>query len=103
MYIIESGRAQVELETPIVLEKGDYFGEMGLVNNNPRTATITTLEEVKLLQLKKEDLEELFDEHPVLFQAIEAKLEAINSQKEQENSVEICSSCLSANSGGLES
>ena len=79
MYIIESGRAQVELETPIVLEKGDYFGEMGLVNNNPRTATITTLEEVKLLQLKKEDLEELFDEHPVLFQAIEAKLDAINS------------------------
>lgn len=79
MYIIESGRAQVELETPIVLEPGDYFGEMGLINNNPRNATITTLEEVKLLQLKKEDLEELFDEHPVLFQAIEAKLEAINS------------------------
>ena len=79
MYIIESGRAQVELENPIILEPGDYFGEMGLVNNNPRNATITTLEEVKLLQLKKEDLEELFDEHPVLFQAIEAKLEAINS------------------------
>ena len=79
MYIIESGRAQVELENPIVLEPGDYFGEMGLINNNPRNATITTLEEVKLLQLKKDDLEELFDEHPVLFQAIEAKLEAINS------------------------
>ena len=79
MYIIESGRAQVELDAPIILEKGDYFGEMGLVNNNPRTATITTLEEVKLLQLKKEDLEELFDEHPALFQAIEAKLDAINS------------------------
>ena len=79
MYIIESGRAQVELENPIVLEQGDYFGEMGLINNNPRNATITTLEEVKLLQLKKEDLEELFDEHPVLFQAIEAKLEAINN------------------------
>ena len=79
MYIIESGRAQVELENPIILEPGDYFGEMGLINNNPRNATITTLEEVKLLQLKKDDLEELFDEHPVLFQAIEAKLEAINS------------------------
>ena len=79
MYIIESGRAQVELENPIVLEPGDYFGEMGLINNNPRNATITTLEEVKLLQLKKDDLEELFDEHPVLFQAIEAKLDAINS------------------------
>ena len=49
MYIIESGRAQVELENPIVLEPGDYFGEMGLINNNPRNATITTLEEVKLL------------------------------------------------------
>ena len=67
------------LENPIILEPGDYFGEMGLINNNPRNATITTLEEVKLLQLKKEDLEELFDEHPVLFQAIEAKLEAINN------------------------
>ena len=61
------------------MEPGDYFGEMGLINNNPRNATITTLAEVKLLQLKKEDLEELFDEHPVLFQAIEAKLEAINN------------------------
>jgi len=45
-----------------------------LVSNNPRSATITTLDEVKLLQLKKEDLEELIEEHPILFQEIEDKI-----------------------------
>ena len=32
------------------------------------------LDEVKLLQLKKEDLDELIEEHPVIFQEIEEKI-----------------------------
>ena len=76
MYIIELGRVEVNLDPqpPAVKEQGDFFGEMGLVSNNPRSATITTLDEVKLLQLKKEDLEELIEEHPILFQEIEDKI-----------------------------
>jgi len=76
MYIIEIGRVEIDLEPnpPVVKDQGDFFGEMGLVSNNPRSATVTTLDEVKLLQLKKEDLEELIEEHPVIFQEIEEKI-----------------------------
>ena len=76
MYIIELGRVEINLDPnpPAIKEQGDFFGEMGLVSDNPRSATVTTLDEVKLLQLKKEDLDELVEEHPVIFQEIEDKI-----------------------------
>ena len=70
MYIIEFGHVEVEIENPVKLGPGDYFGEMGLLGNTTRNATIRTLDEVKLLELTKEDLEELLEEHEVLFQEI---------------------------------
>ena len=76
MYIIEIGRVEINLDPnpPAIKDQGDFFGEMGLVSDNPRSATVTTLDEVKLLQLKKEDLNELIEEHPVIFQQIEEKI-----------------------------
>ena len=76
MYIIEIGRVEIDLEPnpPVVKDQGDFFGEMGLVSNSPRNATVSTLDEVKLLQLKKEDLEELIEEHPVIFKEIEERI-----------------------------
>ena len=76
MYIIELGRVDINLDPypPVIKDQGDFFGELGLVSNNPRNATITALDEVKLLQLKKEDLEELIEEHPVIFKEIEKKI-----------------------------
>ena len=76
MYIIEIGRVEINLEPnpPVVKDQGDFFGEMGLVSNSPRNATVSTLDEVKLLQLKKEDLEELIEEHPVIFKEIEERI-----------------------------
>jgi CRP-like cAMP-binding protein len=47
---------------------------MVLISDNPQSATVTTLDEVKLLKLKTEDLEELIEEHPILFQEIEDKI-----------------------------
>ena len=79
MYIIELGRVKVELESPVLLEPGSFFGEMGLISDSPRNATVSTVDEVKLLELKKEDLQELMEEHPVLFQEIENKISEINS------------------------
>ena len=79
MYIIEFGHVEVEIENPVKLGPGDYFGEMGLLGNTTRNATIRTLDEVKLLELTKEDLEELLEEHEVLFQEIEDKISGITS------------------------
>ena len=72
MYIIEFGSVKVELNDPITLGAGDYFGERGLLKNEVRNASITSAQEVKLLKLKKEDLLELISEHAHLFEELSA-------------------------------
>ena len=71
MYIIEFGSVQVEIESPVTLGQGDYFGEKGILSKEVRNASISSLEEVKLLSLSKEDLEELMEEYPHLFEELE--------------------------------
>ena len=68
LYIIEFGSVQVEIESPVVLGSGDYFGETGLISQAERNATISVLEEVKLLKLSKESLDDLTEEYPTLFE-----------------------------------
>ena len=42
-----------------------FFGEMGLINNAPRTATAVALEDTTLEVILEEDLKELFEKNPV--------------------------------------
>ena len=70
MYIIEFGAVEVELEKPVILSTGDYFGERGLLLNEKRNATITSKVETKLLKLNKNDLLELMSEHETLFKEL---------------------------------
>ena len=71
MFIIEYGKVKVEIDNPVYLVSGDFFGEMGLLGNAPRNATITAADDTKLLELTKADLEELSEEHPGLFKELE--------------------------------
>jgi voltage-gated potassium channel len=71
MFIIEYGKVKVEIQEPVYLVSGDYFGEMGLLGNAPRNATITAADDTKLLELTKSDLGELSEEHPGLFKELE--------------------------------
>ena len=71
MFIIEQGQVKVDLENPVYLGPGDFFGEMALISNSPRNATLVATDDSKLFELKKSDLEELFDEHEVLFRELE--------------------------------
>ena len=57
-YVIESGLVQVTAVDGHVLREegpGDYFGEIGLLRDVPRTATITALEPTVLLALEREE------------------------------------------------
>jgi CRP/FNR family transcriptional regulator, cyclic AMP receptor protein len=55
MFIIQSGRVQISRRVGAqeavlaVLPAGEFFGEMSIVNNRPRSATATVLEEATLL------------------------------------------------------
>jgi voltage-gated potassium channel len=79
MFIIEYGKVKVEIDQPVYLVSGDYFGEMGLLGNAPRNATITAADDTKLLELTKSDLVELYEEHPGLFKELEL---SVSSRKQ---------------------
>ena len=63
MYIIQKGKVRVskglqgKSYVVSVLEKGDFFGEMALVNRIQRTATVTAIDAVELLVLDREGLQ----------------------------------------------
>jgi voltage-gated potassium channel len=65
MYLIASGR--VEVESPVgkvVLEEGEFFGEMALLSREPRSATVTTIRSTDLLVLDADDFRRLVDRLP---------------------------------------
>ena len=62
LYVIVSGRVDVksrgegEVEEHIrVMEAGSYFGEIGLLERIPRTATVTALDDVELYRIEGQD------------------------------------------------
>jgi voltage-gated potassium channel len=73
MYFIVSGNVEVDRETGAAkgqLGAGDFFGEIALVADRARTATITALSTCRLLVLHKDDFESFMDAHPDLKQAV---------------------------------
>lgn len=71
MYFIASGEANVELKpAPLRLREGDFFGEIALLRDTPRSTTIRTFTECRLLVLDKEDFKDLLESDGDLRQAI---------------------------------
>lgn len=56
-FIIRSGEVQVA-DGP-TLSDGDFFGEMALLNQEPRNATVTTTQPTDLLVLSRQEFREL--------------------------------------------
>jgi voltage-gated potassium channel len=78
MYFIVSGEVEVDPETGAPkgrLDAGDFFGEIALIAERPRTATIVALTPCRLLVLHKDDFEDFMDSHPELKEAVRAAAE----------------------------
>ncbi len=56
MYVVLSGEVSIEKENMVVTlrRQGDYFGEMTVLEDKPRSATITAVMETRLLEIFKD-------------------------------------------------
>ncbi len=67
-----------------VLEAVDYFGEMAVLADEPRSATIVAASPARLLSLDGESLRELIREHPdvsfAIFRVLTGRLRAVESR-----------------------
>ena len=67
MFFIVSGEVEVLLEPePIRYTKGAFFGEISLLFNVPRTATVVAARRSDLLELDAQELHRLLDANPKL-------------------------------------
>ena len=72
LYLVTDGLVQVVYPSPLVdfelarLGVGDFFGEMALLNDKPRSATVRALTPVDLIALDKEDFRRVVGDTPGL-------------------------------------
>jgi voltage-gated potassium channel len=67
MFFIMAGDVQVDVApTPVRLGRGQYFGEIALIRDTVRTATVATLTECQLLSLDVADFRRLLENNPSL-------------------------------------
>jgi len=78
LYLISKGNAEVRVsldgstgsERVAELHEGDFFGEMGLMTGEPRTATVTALTDVECYRLDKEAFNETLQRRPEIAEDI---------------------------------
>ncbi|OWV16068.1 MULTISPECIES: Crp/Fnr family transcriptional regulator [Fibrobacter] len=81
LYLIASGSVQVYMtgidgrETILsFLERGDFFGEMSLIDGEPRSASVRTVTDAKLLVIHRESFLSLIRKTPEIAMALMSEL-----------------------------
>ncbi len=87
MFIIQNGKVQVLREefdgtqrVLGILGDGEFFGEISLLTGRPRSATVVTLTDCKLLELSKQQLMNLMQKYPRIEQMIKTYYRRRSSQ-----------------------
>lgn len=72
MYIIKSGMVRIYDEKGDIasLGEGDFFGEMALIEDQPRNASAETLSDCEIFVLNKEDFASLLQKSPDILRKV---------------------------------
>ena len=82
MYFIAAGSVTVRIPGhPIPLKEGDFFGEMGLLSSQPRSADVVADGYCHLLVLHKKDFDQLLGHRP----EVRAEIEAVAARRVADN------------------
>ncbi len=84
LYVVESGSVKIVLPSPegedgaiiATLGRGDFFGELALLDGAPHSATAAAIEATETLVLRRERFDELIETQPNLRRALFAGLAA---------------------------
>lgn len=89
-YILEKGKLAVlrnnenqEQQQVAILNEGDSFGEMGLIEKIPRQASIQCLTAVEVLKVSDVDFQAIIGSHSKFKKDMEAKIEGIKQQNKK--------------------
>jgi CRP/FNR family cyclic AMP-dependent transcriptional regulator len=90
LYVVLSGSAKVFRTSEdgrdrimTTLRAGDAFGELAMIEGQPRSATVQTLEETELLSLTRKDFERFASEHPdFLYKLLQSMCERVRKINE---------------------
>lgn len=72
MYLIVDGQVKVHSGDHVFAELGtrQVFGEMAILDAEPRSASITSMSDLTLLKIRREDFTEILAEKPEISQGI---------------------------------
>lgn len=77
MFFVMSGEVEVHVPPKSVrLAAGTYFGEIALVMDVPRSATVTAARQTEMLELGQNDFQRVCNEYPQLKARVEAEAAA---------------------------
>jgi CRP-like cAMP-binding protein len=93
LYVIQTGRVQLSRHVRgqemhlATLNTGEFFGEMAIVNNKPRSATATAVDETRMLALDARTFEAMIRGNSEIavrmIKKLAARLDAANQQVER--------------------
>lgn len=81
MFVIHRGSVDVQIKEEgqskslRKLREGDFFGEMGLLTGEPRTATVLAEEETEVLEINNLCLKPILEENPELVASLSQIIE----------------------------
>lgn len=77
MFVLLEGEVEVFVKIPgggsekvTTLKRGEYFGEMSLLTGEPRTATIRATCDVLVMEITKQHIAPMLEEHPELVESL---------------------------------